>query len=155
MTEYNVDSNIFRAHPNYRGEGPWYDYVLIPPFDLKGCQNHHQTSLHVPSKLFGFVFYPNKDSMMAVVHSCQHNYSEESVLTLRWRLKYKEDTVLTEIEESPYEPLESDTGLTPMYKLIPVSDILGHCLMIPYHEESKYLFQVIDPKIWGDKFNEN
>ena len=28
-TEYNLKGHIFRAHPNYRQEGPWYDYAMI------------------------------------------------------------------------------------------------------------------------------
>ena len=28
-TEYNLKGHVFRAHPNYRQEGPWYDYAMI------------------------------------------------------------------------------------------------------------------------------
>ena len=92
---------------------------------------------------------------MAVVHSCYPTFDEESVLTKRWRSKYIEDCDNGKSNETPYDPTESNLGKTPMYHLIPVIDTSGHTLMIPYHSQSKYLFQVIDHSLWGDKFNEN
>ena len=29
FSEYKINNNLFRAHCNYRSEGPWYDWVMI------------------------------------------------------------------------------------------------------------------------------
>ena len=38
FTEHTRDGTIFRGHPNYRGSGPWRDWVLVDWGEASGHQ---------------------------------------------------------------------------------------------------------------------
>jgi len=76
-TEYRRDGTIFRAHPNYRSSGPWYDWVMInfTPTDDHDAETSTETfgyygDFMYPSKILCFFKNPDDDTkIMALVHS--------------------------------------------------------------------------------------
>jgi hypothetical protein len=212
FTEYHRGEKVFRAHPDYRNEGPWYDYALLTweqeevlendsDTDSSGDSEHDcgteqetQASVSVleepvqlenrnqstnvkliPAKLLCFVHLGNQP-LHVLVHSCHNVSATHTVLINRWRLEYENDKdVEREFNKIPIDDDEDDAyaeekqnvsppqyqadddnrGLMPEYRMISVDAIEKHCLMIPYHQHSKFLMQVIDQDKWGDKFLED
>ena len=83
----------FRCHPNYRNEGPWYDWAIIdfgnpPPDTVKGMY----TKKCIPSKILAFAEDPNGKGLMALVHGCnwrtERESDQDSVLVEHWQLAY-------------------------------------------------------------------
>ena len=211
-TEYHRDESVFRAHPNYRNEGPWYDYALLTweqeeevetssdnesldgSEEDYGSEQETQASLSVlqepvqlanrnqstnvmliPAQLLCFVHLVNQP-LHVLVHSCHNVSATHTVLVNRWRLEYENDKdVEAEFKKIPledeedaayaeeknnvslpqYQPEDDTRGLVPEYRMVSVDAIEKHCLMIPYHEHSKFLMQVIDQAKWGSKFLED
>jgi hypothetical protein len=55
-TEALIQGKRYRVHPNYRGDGPWYDFVLVE-FQLEldvGFQPFVNENNKYPTKLLGF-----------------------------------------------------------------------------------------------------
>lgn len=96
--EYNRQGITFRCHPNYKNEGPWYDYALFAwdqpsnakytksknksvtdwneevldvPVTTEDCKNTSNVLL-IPGKILCFVKDQN-DDMFAIIHSCLDN----------------------------------------------------------------------------------
>jgi hypothetical protein len=109
FTEYHRNNTIFRAHPNYRNEKPWYDYVMLAWEDDSSTQTSDDSSMQdddsslatasvlqnsvqlenmnvtkkvnlVPAKIMGFV-ENDEGSIDAIVHSCHEGSRKLSVLT--------------------------------------------------------------------------
>ena len=100
-TRLSIGDLSFRAHPNYKNEGPWYDWsYVVFQRDLVNFPftNMSKTS----SPMYGPQFIPVKilcflgdgtgagETSMALVHACEwrENNSEDSVLTEVWDLEY-------------------------------------------------------------------
>ena len=49
FTEVNINGKLFRAHPNYKNSGPWYDFVYMNLSDTK------ESSTDIPALLVGFI----------------------------------------------------------------------------------------------------
>jgi hypothetical protein len=210
FTEYHRGEEVFRAHPDYRSGGPWYDYALLTwehedeeehssasetsddmeedsecelesqasvsvlqePVQLEN-RNQSTHVLLVPAKLLCFVHCVNQ-ALHVLVHSCHNVSATHTVLINRWRLEYVNDTdVELDFQKIPTEEEEEDDAyaeennqvtppqyqegddtreLVPQYRMVSVDAIEKHCLMIPYHKNSKFLMQVIDQDKWGSKF---
>ena len=108
-TEYSHDGMTFRSHPNYKNDGPWFDFVLIAwtmPSDkthkkskqsanddnspdyvelpvMKGNKVvGYNKALLIPAKLICFI-KDHCNDMYAIVQSCQQQRKKMSVLTYR------------------------------------------------------------------------
>ena len=99
------DRLTFRCHPNFRNEGPWYDWAIVDfepgsthfeMSDSKGTKRKtSQYPYHcVPSKILAFCTHPQTKKIMALVHACKFrtNVSDtvhDSVLLEHWELDYE------------------------------------------------------------------
>jgi hypothetical protein len=179
FTEYTRQGVTFRCHPNYRNEGPWYDYAMfaweqplsskISKSSSKGKTDWNKEVLHqpvitensiptndvllIPAKILCFVEDHNKN-MHAIIHSCLENSSKMSVLTYRWQLEYLQDQPVS----ASFKPHECDidtTKLTPVYRSVSVDTLQKHCLMMPYlgRCKSRFLMHIVDQDKWWESFS--
>jgi hypothetical protein len=108
FTEYVRDNQIFRAHPNFRGNCPWYDWVALRFKDSTVSDDEMNNEEQEPTSSAYFVdeldnkdFYPAKilcffvdpidKEMHALVHCC--NDCEDifdSNMTQIWFLEYQQ-----------------------------------------------------------------
>jgi hypothetical protein len=97
-TEALIQGTRYRAHPNYRGEGPWYDFVLVEfqldeDLDYRSFVNENN---QYPAKLLGFYrILPNaageeSSQFHVLAHCVQYQridseiYSRRSLLQRSW-----------------------------------------------------------------------
>jgi hypothetical protein len=113
FTEYKRDKTTLRAHPNYRGNGLWYDWAMVEyaPLDL---DLNRATSVtqeiesayppgSYPAKILAFS-RSKEGTIMAIIHTCEskEHSSDDSCLTEQWYMEYKQCTI------NAYDP-RSDT----------------------------------------------
>jgi len=170
-TEYKRGKYTFRCHPNYKNEGPWFDYVLIAweqeetesgyidddsmeeklhePISMKNNLKPSNIKL-IPAKLICFI-KNHKNEMNVILHSCLGLSEKLSVLTYKWELEYEKEKKKS--LKSPRNFTSDDTSkLSPVYHCVSVDTIQKHCLMIPMHTTSRFLIQVVDQDKWADAF---
>ena len=173
-TEYNRNGIVFRAHPNYRAEGPWYDYAMVTwkmdasddssssssldtnSDDLGVTQpGHMDKTCIVPAKIIGFVTAMDDSNLLVIIHSCYEQKKKESVLTNRWRLEFEEDKLPVGGCIFPDNRLHDDAShKTPLIRQVEVDCLERHCLMIPYHLKSHFLLELIPQHEWANEFSE-
>ena len=157
FTELFLSNKIYQCHPNYRGSGPWNDYILLnheyrnTDFDSNRLQ---EKSYSIPGKLIGFIQISEIAPIQAIVHVCHDLSVEETVLTLRWKLNFVGDTFLRDDFETPYTENLGVTNSTPLFQLVDLDQIMGHTLIIPYDLSSKFVIQVKDYNSWANLFLE-
>jgi hypothetical protein len=96
-TEALIQGTRYRAHPNYRGEGPWYDFLIVE-FQLDqdlDYQSFVDDNNWYPAKMIGFYrLLPNVDEdaseFEVLSHCVQYQrldseiYSRRSLLQRSW-----------------------------------------------------------------------
>jgi hypothetical protein len=82
---------LLRAHPNYRSEGPWYDYTLAK-YDEVGRGDMNPV---YPCKLACFFTHPESGDKMALVQEVhfqnERQLERESQLFQHWTLRSREN----------------------------------------------------------------
>jgi hypothetical protein len=152
-TEYRLPSGeLVRAHPNYGGKGPLYDWaVIVEPaqrYDfLLGktvpqlLDEHNEPLMsqieriyhnHVPARIIALFRDPKTGDDMAIVHACRpwssKNYEHSSVITESWNLQVVRQTFWV-LEEGFLSPQPTSDGqaeverLAPIYHVIPAQCI--------------------------------
>lgn len=175
-TEYKRHGITFRCHPNYKNEGPWYDYVLVAWDNPSNAtyskeqanmddnrevlddpvmtEEKDKTSnvLLIPAKIICFVQDIN-ENYFTVIHSCHENSANMSVITYRWQLEYEGESAVWH-NLHPHDCLMDAIDLTPIYHVVSVETLQKHCLMIPYKSggRSQFLMQVVDQHKWANSF---
>jgi hypothetical protein len=116
-TEYRLpDGNLVRAHPNFRSEGPFYDWCIIPdpndeydyavqhliqnkrkvPDHFLRCPRLSKVEEkwgvnHLPSRVLAFYKHPETDTAMALVLPCRPwmyiNENKSSTITEHWNVQ--------------------------------------------------------------------
>lgn len=88
-----------RCHPNYKGEGPWYDWIVVK-FDHGGSifQDHPDLEPEyphecVPCKLLALA--SSGEGVMALIHGCEFRHeiqdrADDTVLVEKWQLGYRD-----------------------------------------------------------------
>jgi hypothetical protein len=125
FTEYQQNHTVYRAHNNFRSDGPWIDWCQVVT-----------TVGTVPSQLVTFLLLPVV-GIQAIVRSCKPESKEEF-------------SVLTDIYEMPPCNIENVSPL----QIVDMSALLDHVLMIPYSDMSlieKWLL-VHQREKWCDHF---
>ncbi len=102
-TEYKRDGNQFRAHPNFRSDGPWYDWVNIL-FDMEGNDDDSSSvsaaGSFFPAKILCFYNNPDNGNICALVHTCSEKEDADyAPICDEWFLEYAEQLVCTVTEE--------------------------------------------------------
>ena len=112
FTELDREGTKFRAHPDYRSGGQWFDWAMViydepavhvdvapgsrrPAKRKKAEADPHKGLFHpnsVPAKILGFIAIGQRQ--LAIIHPCDQLLSyQNSVLTQSWRLHYKRTTL--------------------------------------------------------------
>jgi len=94
--EYKRSGILYHSHPDYRGMGPWHDWVMVM-FAMNGNrvllqatrQKHREKYCfqpdEYPCKSFGFLKCHANGEIVAVVQSCKENdHDNDSILYQRW-----------------------------------------------------------------------
>ena len=153
-SEYKRGDDTFRAHRNYRQNGPWYDWVMfrwekseqivnrVPDCCVEYLDNTNVSLTHdyAPGQILAFVVYPVEivgvsPSIMAVVKTCTFIHKKGSVFSTIWQQDY-EDT----------------QQLVPSLILVNVDCIVRHCLMIPIDDAQNHFMEIWHRERWADEF---
>ena len=141
FTEYERNGFIYRAHPNYRGNGAYYDWAQIQweIGDNDSITGNAQYQNYI-GRIHGFILHPDGDTY-AVVHSTIDNKPrrvlDHGVFANYWHL---------EVEGN-------NTSHWPVLQLVHVDCLLEHVCMIPYDEQDTYTWiHIWNPTEWPDCF---
>lgn len=111
----------FRAHPNYRSEGPWYDWAGLTYIE-------RDAEVNVPAKLLGFLENPNdSESPFMICHTCEFQDNKHIMLSSQmfehWQLQFHEQS---RYMVSQNGIRESCTFRRPLYQLEDMSILRPH-----------------------------
>jgi hypothetical protein len=101
-TEYFYNGLRYRAHPDYRSEGAWYDWCMVEYVPSVVDNRRERTNKsediisafppgYYPAKLLGFFWNQTPKKVMAIIHTCDSKISckDDSCLTEKWKLEYQ------------------------------------------------------------------
>jgi hypothetical protein len=172
-TEYRIPSGeLVRAHPNYGGKGPLYDWaVIIEPaqrYDfllgktvpqLVDEDNEPLMSKieklypnHVPARIIALFKDPKTDEDMAIVHACRpwssKNYEHTSVITESWNLQVVRQK-FWELEDGSLSPQPNPDAQTEVERLSPIYHV------IPARDIKEGLFAIQEDNVLADSWPMN
>jgi len=128
-TEYNRDDVVFRAHPDYQGNGPWNDWVLV----------HWEGLEPLPAQVQIFFEWnpPNQigNCAMAVVHSVVAQPELSSILTR-------------------CAVMEMNANGTPLFHVVEGSCLGHHVAMFPCDNKRNEVYQWRPLAEWSKQFHE-
>ena len=151
VTEMKRHDVVFRAHPNYKSNGPWFDWVIIryeekPPDGehLDGCHvnygdhpNLRGRFRYAPAQIYAFLRHP--DGLLALVKSCGYDHKKHSVFSTIWKSEFEDN---------------GHGELVQRYDLIPTSSIVRHALLLPRNEEETEFEEIWTRERWANEFFE-
>jgi hypothetical protein len=162
-TEISHKGKTYRAHPNYRNGGAWYDWAIIKfeasAVDRERDLENHRLEIsplyppgHYPVKLIGFFFLD--DQLQCLFHCTEtkvHSY-EDSCLTERWKLEY----------DSRRIPRTRNTIQTPIFRYCDVESIVDRVfcveespgIWVELGEESRSVIIVKHTRMWKQYFTD-
>jgi hypothetical protein len=147
------NGQILRAHPNYCGAGPVYDFAVIPAdnwedteqdeilktnneYKIESQNDSHISNLfpnHAPCRLLAFYKDPIDGLPKALVHRCaprtDWNIKQDSVLIESWTLEAERKKLYKGQDGALYEKKPSGSGyhevhcLRPTYRTVPIAAI--------------------------------
>ena len=154
FSEYKKNNKIFRAHPNYKQEGKWYDWVMIrwekdlsieQPAELsQQChltyseteEDRKREYLYSPGQILCFTS-PKEGVYHAIVKCCDYAFERGSVFSTTWKQEY----------------VSTESGnIIPRICCVDVKSIVRHVLMIPSNPFDGTYYQVWDKCHWGEEF---
>ena len=154
FSEYKRNNELFRAHPNYKQEGKWYDWVMIrwqpdqiskQKKDLKKeChvgdsdtdQNNNSGYLYSPGQILCFLT-TDKGTNHAIVKCCDYEFERGSVFSNQWNQEY----------------VNLRGERKPRICIIDVQAIVSHALIIPTDENQESYHQIWDKCHWSNEFS--
>ena len=74
------------------------------------------------------------------------------MLTCRWQL---ENTIQKQYKQvnAHHDDRICNMDLLPNFHMISIDSIQKHCLIVPYKENSQFIMQINEPKLWADSFS--
>ena len=127
QTQYNRNDTVFRAHPNYHGDGPWNDWVDV----------HWEEHDTLPGQLHGFFLCRDDNgepTVQSIVTSVAFAPTSWGILTMFSKLEMH--------------------GNEPLYHVVD-GDCLGHHVsMFPGNNEKTRWHQWIPIESWAEQFCE-
>lgn len=149
----------YRAHPNLRGDGPWYDfcYALI-----QDERKHTQTTQNYPCRIMGFHKHPITQAHLALVQCCDYQHNTDGTNGLRARMKKKTETKLCHrwslewkwkqllVEEASLGiPAEYRKVAIPRLTSIPITALHSRLMVVPESSELPSVYtQGMSKNIW-------
>ena len=153
-TEYRREGVIFRAHPDYKGRGPWYDWAMFryakTTLEVRRKTNYiigPEDAVHHgddPSKAKHYHYAPGKilafadvgdGEVFAIVLCCAYKHTQSGVFSTYWKVEH-EDAKTTK----------------PCVLMISVDEIVRQCLMTPENDEMNGFHEIWDRDRWADTF---
>ena len=134
VSEYcDDDHTIYRAHHDYRGNGVWHDWAWVSYQKDNAAEGY----ANVPAKILCFLpnGVPDDEDCHAVVHACKWQKKRETNLVAKWTM---------------VPPAEATYNDIP-YDVVPVTSLMGHCLVIPDLMEQGIVYEVLDKDKWSEK----
>ena len=152
-TEFHHDGETYRGHPNFRDNGPWYDWAMFlwdndvgatqitwtsDPCPHYGHSIDKNESVHyAPGQIYGFLEWENGD-IEAIVWSCDYRNTKSSVFTTTWTRGYF------------YCPGQQKI---PMIILTSTKSLVRICCVIPFDELGDTMIEVWPRGRWAGEFN--
>ena len=137
FTEFKFEDTIYRSHPNFRGKGPWRDWVQVCWESTVGRGKQARVVKDwLPSQIQTFVQVGhdvNSADYYAVVWPCRHERPRGS-------------TVLTQRRSMDM------CGDKPDYQLVDLRSIGEHVCMFQFCPNSKEVVQLRPKRAWADEF---
>jgi hypothetical protein len=125
FTEIIHKQKTYRAHPNYRNGGPWYDWAMIKyaPSDADRVRANTDRDKNIfsayppgyyPAKLLGF--FQLQGNLHCIIHctATKLDSDNDSCLTERWKLEYE---TLRRGRRPPHPPRR------PLFRYVEVASI--------------------------------
>ena len=136
FTEYTKDSVVYRAHPLYRGEHPYYDWAFIRWCYGEDRRTGKTIYKSIIGRILGFFLHPC-GSTMAIVHSCDITSKQSHGV---FGQLYQLET-------------ERVTNPIPKLCMVDVECLEVHACMIPYYRNDSNLWlHISDPVEWHSEF---
>ena len=153
-SEHIKDGTLYRAHIDYRKQGPWYDWVMIRwepdkktiqskqkrqecNIDYQERKSDKQQFLYCPGQLLAFVS-PRDGIYHAIVKCCDYNFNRSSVFSTLWKQAYV---------------YPSRNSKKKYIFHVEVQAIVRPALMIPMDENEEEYQEIWQRKLWGKEFN--
>ena len=156
FSEYIYNGTTYRSHSNYRGNGPWYDWVMIrwkrtdgvtwSNDEAEKCHVRFGDSVHkckryfyCPGQVLAFT-NPKPGVFHAIVKCCEFAFEKGSIFSTQW----KAATIY----------LKSTKRRKEYICHIDVEHIVRPCLMIPenYGDPFTQYHEIWNRSLWADEF---
>jgi hypothetical protein len=144
LTEYSYKKMTIRAHPCYKNETPWFDWVMIawnipyveylssklnddsPDYiELSNIEestdNEKSTAMLIPAKII-CIIQEEQNEAYAIIHSCFQVCKKVSVLSYCWQMEY-ENAQASRASNAQYVIMDSSIDLTPIYHKVSIDNI--------------------------------
>ena len=156
VTELVSNNQHLRANRTEKG-GCWFDNIVLnQDRDTNGIVSHLVCNLR-----FMFYFPGSPQDFYGVVHPAYGHHPQYSVLSRMYRMMYTDDPV--DIIRSPHHfdrragcwVLDNEQHVQdyiPHLTVVDLGKVESHMLMIPYHDQSKFMLGVMDQSKWSDIF---
>ena len=153
-SEIRKDGNIYRAHSNYRQNGPWMDWVMIRwdhdenvPWSIseaKECSIHYGDScdnpddfLYSPAKILCFTS-PESKTIHAIIECCDFKFKRGSIISTEWKKAFI---------------YHGQNHKTPYICFVDAEAIVRHCLVVPDTKDGTDIYhEVWNRDLWGAEF---
>ena len=156
FSEYNHNGNLYRSHSNYRGNGPWYDWVIIRWKRTRNvtwsnmladeCHVHfgeeerakkNHRYLYCPGQILAFT-NPEPNIFHAIVKCCNFSFERGSIFSTKW----KSAVIYRSHSRHAY-----------LYH-VDVSNIVRPCLMIPKDPSDPFTDyeEIWEKSLWANEF---
>jgi hypothetical protein len=153
FTEIIANGVYLRTNPAYR-DGPWFDNVTT---DSASDKDGDCTALSGGLR-FMFCFPDDPNHMFGVLHPAYGYSPVYSVITKMYRMEYSDDSedIMNEIDRSSgaciLDKDRTNIQSNPRLRVISLSSVSSHLLLIPFHESSKFMIGIISQTKWTDLF---
>ncbi len=126
-SEMHIGQEIFRAHPDYRSQGSWYDWGYV---EYESSSNHSE---EVPVKILGFIYNDaDHKNPFVLSHPCKFQSDKEKKdswgLFEHWTLDHLSRTGYGHTKG--YKNKRKLTWESPSYDLITKDTLLHHCYAV-------------------------
>jgi hypothetical protein len=130
FTEYQRNGIVYRCHPKYRGERPYYDWCYVKWENGDGTESKLLARIHL------FIETPEGE-IKAVVQSVDEDTAEEyGVFGTYWYLEHN----------------GPENNLRPIFHLVEVESLGDHAMVIPYNHHGNRYIHIHDRSEWPGYF---
>ena len=129
-TEYQRNGFVYRSHPLYRGEHPYYDFAYIKWSMGSDPVTQEEIIESIIARILCFFRHPSGE-LMAVIHSCDMETGEQhGVFGTCWKMELEGPTA----------------SCKPSLSMVSVDCIEDHVCMIPYSANHPHVWVHIWPQ---------